>query len=218
MRRQWFSEPPAISSPNRWMTHASFIAEATEGTLFRLSPFLRFSVCSRSLRRLRSLPLQQQTQARVLDRQLLDAREQQAVHAVLAPEVFARVLQKPPRKRQQHPPLHQQNDRTERGPMARERQLRPEIPVAALVEQFRQEEKIRITTVSRMPQERPDPLEQHRIAVLGGTSVFRHAAPDRFAHLALDPIHHRLRSNGGVHPLTRAHGSVRTTTIETADR
>src|SRR6266536_2816051 len=54
--------------------------------LFRLSPLLRCSVCSRFLRGLRSL--QRETQARVLDRQFLDARKQQAVHAVLAPEVF----------------------------------------------------------------------------------------------------------------------------------
>src|SRR5436305_3472144 len=100
--RQWLSDPPAMSAPKRWMTQASFIVGSLPRNHTRTKvPQERF---------VSSWLFHFASKARVLDRQVLDTREQHGVDALLPPEILLAVFEQPPRHRQQQPPLHDQNE------------------------------------------------------------------------------------------------------------
>src|ERR1700687_5425701 len=87
--RQWRSEPPAMSGPKRWMTHASFI-----GFVLGLA----------------AEPHEVAPEACVLDRKLLKTEDQNQVQPLLTLEVVQGILVEPSRERQHDPPLHEHDN------------------------------------------------------------------------------------------------------------
>src|SRR5467141_1574245 len=83
-------------------------------------------------------------QARVLERELLDAGEQHAVQMILPAEILLAVFEEPSRERQQHPPLREQDDPPDRWAMRRQLEVGPEAPLDVVVEQLGQKRRIEV--------------------------------------------------------------------------
>ena len=79
-------------------------------------------------------------QARVLDRQRLEAREQHEVHLVLPAEVLARVLVEPAVQRQENAPLQEQERAADDRPVRREAQRRVHPPLLLVGQQLGQQQ------------------------------------------------------------------------------
>src|SRR6266851_8550519 len=107
------------------MTHASFT-----GGLWRVRPRAHRAA-----------------QARVLERELLDAGEQHAVQMILPAEVLLPVFEEPSRERQQQPPLREEDDASDGRTMRRQLEVGPEPPVDVAVEQLGQERRVEVALV-----------------------------------------------------------------------
>src|SRR6266516_452751 len=207
--RQWLSEPPAISAPKRWMTHASFIAQpdspprrtrGTRRTSLDVSGLSLSVLCVHRVgelaMRFRLAPVAP-AKVGILDRQVLDAREQHRVDALLAPEILLAVLEQPAGHRQQHAPLHEQDEPADHPAVRGEPQMRLQLPLDVTVQQFREQQRIGVAFVDGAAEDGADALEDRFVLVLGGATPLDDVPPQTVAHVALDVVHQRFGADGG---------------------
>ena len=144
------------SVPYRWTTHASFIDGRAPG-----GPPRRGG-SGRGAQHVDVLP-----QARVLDRQRLEAREQHEVDLVLPAEVLARVFVQPAVQRQQDAPLQEQERAADNRPVRREAQRRVHAPLLLVRQQLGQQQLTAVARVEPTPEHAGDRIEDLGIRELG---------------------------------------------------
>ena len=158
--------------------------------------WLRFGLVAHRLAR-RSRVAVRAAKVGILDRQILDAREQHGVDPLLAPEVFLAVLEKPARHRQQQPALHKQDDATDHRTMRRQAQVGLKLPLDVAVEQLGQQQRVGVALVERAAEKRADTFEQRFILLLGRAASLEDVAPQAIPDGPLDVVHQRPGADGG---------------------
>ena len=142
-------------------------------------------------------PLEIAPQARVFDREFLDAGDQHPVDPLLPLKVIQAVLVEPARERQEDPSLDEEHEWAGDVTMAGESQVRLQAPVGFGTEKFRQE-RLFVGPVRRPAKEAIDGSEHLGVLVFRSAAARQHAPPQLIAHLIFDPAHERLDTNDVV--------------------
>src|SRR3954451_23639082 len=92
------------------------------------------------------------SQLRILNRELLDAGEQNRIQLLLPPEVFEAVFVQPAGEREQEAALEKQQHRPKDGPVARKAKVRRELPVGIAAEKIRKQQRAVIASLEGAPE------------------------------------------------------------------
>jgi len=143
----------------------------------------------------------------VLDRQLLDAGEQDPIDALLAPEVLETVLVEPSHDGQQDAPFEEHDELSENRAMAREAETGLQLPLVLVAHQGRKKERVVVARLHRVAQDAFDDGEQLFVGVLARTAPIEELLTKLIAEIALEPTHQRLDADGGFRVLGHRSGS-----------
>src|SRR3990172_670737 len=135
--------------------------------------------------------LQIAAEARVLDGELFDAGDERAVAPLLPLEIADAVFIQPPRERQEHAALDEQNQRSHEPPMAREPQVRLEPPVGFGAEKLGNE-RVLVGPIGRPAEQAVNGSEDLGVLVFRGAAACEQTAPQLVTHAILDLVHERL--------------------------